>query len=218
MILFLLAITPLFTPPEGWQCARPRNASPYVQVGYVGKGTTAFHPSINLATEEIDVPLKEYLKAVKEVHLRERNTTWRDLGKFNMQAGEGRLTEITSNGMWGEVKTYQAIYVEGTTAYILTAALQKKDISTLQKEIFQAFRSFSLLPDLTTPLSDGRKDHYAELLIPLGQFTPEEPTASQQKRQWDKFQKAITNDFPEMGSHWQFLALQEGYAKIYPPK
>ena len=207
--LNLASSIPLFSPPSGWQCALPKNLSPHVQVGFIGKGASQFHPSINLATEEIDISLKEYVKAVKEIHIAEKNTAWRDLGKFSMKGGVGRLTEITSPSAWGDVKMLQAILVQEETAYILTAAVLKKEYPSFQKEILQSLQSLSLQPDLSAALGDEkRRREFEETLNALG-------NSENREEQWERLQKAIAATYPEMGSHWQFLALKEGHARIY---
>ena len=144
----------IFSPPSGWQSSRPKHHSTHVQIGFIGEGSSKFHPSINLAVEEIDISLKEYVKAVKEIHLDEKNTTWRDLAKFTMKGGSGRLTEITSPSAWGDVKMLQAILVSGKTAYILTAAALKKEYPEIQKEILQSLQSLDLQPDLFASIAD----------------------------------------------------------------
>lgn len=207
---------PLFNPPPGWQCALPKNHSPYVRVGFIGNGSTQFHPSINLASEEVDISQKEYVKAVKEIHLAEPGTKWRDLGKFSMNAGVGILTEISSTSVWGEVKMLQAILVQKKTAYILTAAVLKKDYPGLQKEILKSLQSFSLHPTLIAALpSEQLQDQFKQIFSTLGIFTEEGDVSHLQKSQWEQYQKQVTELYPEMGSHWQFLALREGHTKIY---
>src|SRR5579872_5748842 len=90
-----------FIPPSGWEIAQLKNPSPHVKVGFIGKGTGEFRPSINLAEEDVDVSLKEYVKAVKELQLADPTTKWRDLGKLPMQSGTGRLTEMSNSSPWG---------------------------------------------------------------------------------------------------------------------
>ena len=210
---FLYSSVCYFTPPSDWQCAQPKNMSPHVQVGFVGKGSTEFSPSINLAFEEVDVSLKEYIKAVKGMHLSQKGTSWRDLGKFKLKEGDGRLTEISTTSAWGEVKMLQAIYIRDHKAYILTAAVLKKDYPNLQEKILESLQSLSLVPDLLT--SVPQKQSFDEFYSKVNTI-PEETTPEQWKKsQWERLQKIVLNDCKEMGGHWQFLVLKEGYSKIY---
>lgn len=131
-----------FLPPSGWERAQLKTQSPYVKESFVGKGA-----SIHLATEEVDVSLKEYIKAVKELHTADPDTKWRDLGKLQMEAGEGRLIELTQPSAFGEMKILQAIFVGGETAYILTAAALRKDLPKVQAELMKAFKSLTIYED-----------------------------------------------------------------------
>ncbi len=206
-----------FLPPQNWEIAQPKHLSAHVQVGFIGKGSTDFRPSINLAFEQVDdVTMKEYLKAVKELHLAQPNTKWRDLGKFPTQAGEGRLTEISTGSPWGEVKMLQGIVIKEGTAYILTSAVLKPDLQKFQADILKSFRSLSLAPDFFSPIKDDQKRlELKGLFTSLGHFIGDEELAAEQKKQWELLQKKLSEDAAYMGSHWHYLVLKEGYAKIY---
>lgn len=189
------------------------NPSPYVHIGFIGKGSGPFRPSINLATEEVDVSLKEYVQAVKEIHLSEPDTQWRDLGKFPMRAGEGRLTEITASSRYGKIKQFQALLVQGNTAYILTAAASKEDLPRFQQEILQALQSFQIAPDLFATVSDAQKREELKTLFGGLQALGSDEA---KKKEWQALQKTLQADFAQLGQHWLYLALKEGHAKIYP--
>lgn len=204
---------PIFAPPHEWQCAQSKKLSSYVKVGFIGKGSTPFNPSINLAIEEIDISQKEYIKAVKEVHLSEPNTTWRNLGKFSMKAGMGNLSEISSSSPWGDIKMLQAIFVQGKTAYILTAAVLKKEYPKFQKEIIESLRSFSLQPDLIHVLPDEQQKPFNEIFTSLGHFEGND-LQLQQKAQWEQLNQIVA-ECTGAGNYWRFLILQEGHEKIY---
>ncbi len=216
----LLFSTPIchFSPPPGWEFALPKNLSPHIQVGFIGKGSSDFRPSINLALEEVDVSLKEYVKSVKKIHLSQPNTTWRDLGKFKQIAGEGRLTEISSRSGLGEVKMLQAIFIKDHKAYILTAAVEKKDYPNFYPAILQSLQSLTLSSDLIAALPrEELRQRFSHLYSSLTQ-EPEEDLENWKKTKWEELQKIVLEECPEMGGHWQFLALKEGYTKIYSQK
>lgn len=206
-----------FIPPEGWEAAFPKNSSTYVQVGFVGPGSTLFRPSINLTVEEeVDLSLKGYVKAVKEVHLSDAKTKWRDLGKFQMQAGEGRLTELTTPSAWGEVKMLQTLFVKDKKAYILTAAFLKEDLAKWQKEILASLRSLTLIPDLFAPISDPlARSSFETFFRSLGQFQTEQELEAQRKTQWELLQKESAKHVANAGAYWHYLVLSEGKAKIF---
>ncbi|HSX10541.1 MAG TPA: hypothetical protein VLF94_02340 [Chlamydiales bacterium] len=206
MLTLLASLICLFQPPADWEIAHLKTPSPEIHIGFLAKGSGEFRPSINLATEEIDGTLKEYVKAVKELHLSEPKVQWRDLGKFATRAGEGRLTEVTKPSAWGEMKIFQAIVVKDDTAYILTSAVLKKDLSRYHTSILNAFRSLNLVPDLWTPIHDSQKrQQLQELFATLGQSEDKEGEKV-------RLQQAVSQT--ELGPYWQFLALKEGLAKL----
>lgn len=197
-----------FFPPSGWEIAQLKTPSPHVKIGFIGKGSTDFRPSINLAFEEVDVSLKDYIKAVKELQLADPTTKWRDLGKFPTQAGTGRLTEMSNTSPWGEIKIYQAIVVENNQAYILTAAVLKEDFPKFQAELMKSFRSLALTDDIWTPIPDAnQRGQFQSFFTSLGSYEDKE-------EEWENLQKQVES-ISQLGPYWQFLALQEGRSKIY---
>ncbi len=184
--------------------AQPKNPSPYIQIALLGKGSTEFRPSINLAIEEVDVSLKEYVKAAKELYNQDSTTTLRDLGAFDMKGGKGRLLELTNPSGWGEIKILQAILVKHEKAYILTAAVLKSEFATFQKNLLACLKSLDVAEDLWTPISDPKaRSGFKELFASLGK--------GEKEQQWQKFQSQVLS-IVELGAYWQFLALQEGRA------
>lgn len=197
-----------FLPPQGWEIAQLKTPSPHVKIGFIGKGSTDFRPSLNLAFEEVDVSLKDYIKAVKELQLSDPTNKWRDLGKFPTKAGIGRLTEMSNTSPWGEIKIYQAIFVEKGMAYILTAAVLKEDFPKFQAELMKAFRSLSVTDDLCSAIPDAQeRGLFQSFYATLG-------TNEDKEEEWDKLQKQV-GSLSQLGPYWQFLALQEGRTKIY---
>ncbi len=197
-----------FIPPTGWEIAQLKNPSPHVKIGFISKGTGEFRPSINLAEEEVDVPLKEYVKAVKELQLADPTTKWRDLGKFQMQGGTGRLTEMTSVSPWGEIKILQALFVAEDKAYILTAAVLKEDLPKFQNELLKSFRSLIIAEELWAPITDTLKQaEFQALFSALG--------GPEKEDEWKMLQAQVISH-KALGPYWQFLVLKEGRAKIYP--
>ncbi len=202
-----------FIPPDGWECVQPRNRSAPIQIGFVGKGKTDFHPSLNLATEEVDVSLKEYLKAVREIHESEMNVGWRDLGPFTFRAGKGRLTEITGQSPLGEVKMLQGILIRDGTAYILTGAVLKEEFLDQQNAILAALRSLNVAPDLFGVISDeSKKETLQKRFESYGALSSD----SERQKEWKHLQKIVLEDFSSYGGYWHFLVLKEGYQRIFP--
>lgn len=197
----------LFTPPPDWETAKPQKGSE-VEVGFIGRGQKEFRPSINLISEEIDCDLKQYVKAVKKIHLAEPGTRWQDLGPLHTKGGEGRLTEIRTPSSFGELHLFQAIFVKEKKAYILTAALSKEDLPSLQKEVLESFASLNFYPDLWSAVP--------EKTLRLNLLSTLEKGAADPKSRWESLQTLVLKEGAALGSYWQFLALKEGYAKISP--
>ncbi|MBF8262410.1 MAG: hypothetical protein HW387_75 [Parachlamydiales bacterium] len=167
---------------------------------------------MNLAIEEIDCSLKEYLKSVREIHEEEMNVRWRDLGPFTFRSGKGRLAEITSSSPLGEVKMLQAILVQDHCAYILTGAVLREEFSRFQSELIAAMHSLTLKPDLFSAIQDAAKKSVLEKLFSsFGQILPEKRTS-----EWEKLQKIVLEEHASLGPCWHFFALKEGYSRIFP--
>jgi len=197
-----------FVPPQGWEIAQLKNPSPHVKIGFLGKGSSEFRPSINLATEAgVETSLKGYVKAVKEQHKADSGTGVRDLGAFPMKCGNGQLIELTSPSPCGPIRILQALFVKEGTAYILTAAALKSEFVSLQKELLQSFSTLTFTDDLFSEIPDAKKrENFTAFFNTLGKEEKEE--------NWKKLQQRIS-EFADLGAYWVFLVLQEGHAKIY---
>jgi len=211
--IFLFSSIPVFIPPKGWKCALPQTLAPCIQIGFIGNGAHPFRPSMNLAIEDVDVSLKEYVKAVKEIHLATPQTTWRDLGKFTTLSGEGRLTEIATTTPAGEVKMLQMILVKKNTAYILTGASIKEEFLQFQEIFTKSFQTLSLLDDLFSPLNSEKKQKLEANFASLGAAVSQE---SEREKQWIAWQKLVLQEAEELGAYWQFLALKSGRERLFP--
>lgn len=211
MLAILASLICIFQPPANWEIAHLKKPAPEILIGFLGKGSSSvFRPSINLAVEEIDGTLKEYVKAVKEIHLGEPKVQWRDLGKFATLAGEGRLTEISKPSAFGEMKIFQAMVVKENKAYILTAALLKEDLPKWRPAILESFRSLALVSDLWVPIQDSaRQKEIQDLFASLNKTGDLETQKRQLKQQVEAH--------ADLGPYWQFLALKEGLSKLSVP-
>lgn len=200
-----------FVPPEGWEFAQHPPLSSHIQIGFLGKSESPFRPSLNLAIEEVDVSLKEYLKAVREIHESEMHIQWRDLGAFSFQAGPGRLTEMTSSSPAGEIKMLQGILVQGGCAYILTGAALTQDFPSLRATLLTALRSLTLVPDLLSAI--GNQKERASLQERFHRFKELPP--SDREKEWEHLQQIVLKDFPALGSYWHLLVLKEGHRALF---
>jgi hypothetical protein len=216
-----------FIPPENWDIADPRTLSPKVKMAFLKNNGKGFCPSINLAIEETDVSLTDYLKAVKAIHEQDRNNHWRSLGKVRTAAGLAQLTEIDSTTEWGLVRILQLVLIKDKHAYVLTAAALKEEMSNYYKDIQSAFRSFTLSNDLLSniPQLERRemlKQKQMELFIAAEKHI--QSTAPKknlfedpffQEQHWTPFQKTVLNHFGDMGAFWQVLILRNAHDKLF---
>lgn len=176
-----------FIPPKGWDVADPAKLQSRVKICFIGKGSKNLLPSLNLASEPIEIPmsayiemmkkypnnkletpskegtvvisLKAYVDIVKRECEQDPNTTWRDLGRFNTPMGEGRLTEREVKTEWGPSRQMQLIVIKDKTAYILTAGAHKEEFSLHYKAFDQALRSLTITNDLPACLpTDNRRN------------------------------------------------------------
>ncbi len=210
-ILYAAGI-PFIEPPQDWEIAFPNTLSSCIQIGFLGKGSSPFRPSINLATEEVFVGLKQYVKAARAMHLEEPGMTWRDLGKFTTQSGEGRLIEITRESPLGVVKMLQLLLVKDNTAYIATGAASKSDFLACQAVFTKTFQTLTIADHLFSLLPE---EHRAPLETFFKALATGAFSESEKKALWVDLQQMVLEK-KDMGGQWQFLVLKEGREKLYP--
>ncbi len=205
MFIYLLATVCYFAPPSGWQPAKTNDPASPIELAFIGSANnpTEFAPNISLAFEEVDCSLKEYVRGAKEHILTEPGTTWRDLGKFQIAAGEARLTESSGPSPWGDMKSLQVLFVKETKAYILTATMLKKDFGTLQPTILKALKSLTLAEDLWTPVQEH----------PLLAQLQQQIASLQNQKELEAVSQTLEKEFSQMGAYWQFLVLREANEK-----
>ncbi len=208
-----------FTPPSDWELADPKTFTPSVKIAFLKKSSKGFCPSINLAVEETQVTLSEYLKAVKTIHEQDRNTQWRALGKVHTAAGLAQLTEIDSTIDAGPIRILQLILLKEGHAYVVTAAALKEEFSNFYKEFQTAFRSLTLSSDLINNVPQlERRETLKEKQLQLLQCAEKahaklEDPAFQEKH-WLPFQQTILDQFGDMGAYWQVLILKHTQEKL----
>ncbi len=210
-----------FVPPKGWDLADQSKLSPRVKICFIGKSSNNLLPSVNLATEEVNISLKAYVDIVKSDCERDPNCVWRDLGKYNTPLGEGRLTEREVKTKWGISRQVQLIVIKDHRAYILTAGALKEEFSRHYHDFEAVLKSLTITEDLTASLISNEKKELLQKMI--GNLQTEFATAMNtaspayqafesknfQKEFWKPFQQKIINDFTEMGAYWQILLLRD---------
>ena len=202
-----------FIPPKGWDLADQSKLSPRVKICFIGKSSKNLLPSVNLAEEEVDVSLKTYVDIVKNDCLKDPNTKWRDLGKYNTPLGEGRLTEREIKTEWGLSRQVQLIVIKDKMAYILTAGALKEEFSSHYKNIEAVLRSLTITKDLAADIPSADKRMVLREMAGKIQTDFKEALSFDsekfQKKSWKPFEHKIINDFTEMGPYWQILLLRQ---------
>ncbi len=198
---------PLFSPPKDWQVAKPETLAPKVKIGFFGKRTRSFRPSINLTEEPVKVDLAAYLKAVQKIYEADKDSRWRNLGSFQTKAGAATLTTIDLLVDEEEMRVFQLILLKNQTAYLLTAATPKEECSTNQKLFLESFRSLELLNDLSSIIQNPEKKSLLE-------DKTKELLSSFKKSSWDAFQAFFLKEFKQQETCWQVLFLDSIKQKI----
>ncbi|MGH2612222.1 MAG: hypothetical protein ACRDFB_04130 [Rhabdochlamydiaceae bacterium] len=210
--------TCFFIPPKGWEIANPEILAPRVHICFLGKTSKGLAPSINLATEPVNVSLESYVEEVRKIHSADPNSRWRDLGKYKTLLGAGRLTELETPTEGGMARMVQLIVLKEGVAYVLTASAIKEEFSKYYKTFDQVLGSLQSTSNLIESYP-YKKNQLKKLIEELDQkfinsgsdFNSE----SFQKESWKPFENKIINDFTEMGPYWQILLLKELQTSIF---
>lgn len=133
-----------FTPPKKWQCIADKEALPAkVMAIYIGTGKKGFTPSINIATEETEASLLEYINLAKQYHESQSETQCYNLGSYETKGGSLELLQIDKKTQWGNIRFLQGTLIAGKTAFVLTATCLEEEYSTYYPQFLQAFQSFN---------------------------------------------------------------------------
>lgn len=210
-----------FIPPKGWNLADNTKMSRRVKICFLGKSSSHLQPSVNFATEKVNISLKAYVDIIRKDCEKDPNCVWRDLGRYNTPLGEGRLTERELKTQWGVARQVQLIVIKDNLAYILTVGALKEEFSRHYQDFEAVLKSFTITQDLADPVTDLKKrDHLKSRIQKLqtdfdGLVGKEESVEKAfestdfQKGTWLPFKEMIINDFTEMGPYWQILLLRD---------
>ena len=191
-----------FIPPKDWEIADPKKLSKHVDVGFIGKQKNSFRPSINLASEKTLSTLKEYVKAIKTLNQKDKNSSLRELGEINTQSGKAALLEITKKNSFGDLRLLQQVFIHKKRAYILTAAAKKEDFNGYQKEIISSLQSFKITSDLLSEIKDTQKKALLEQKI-------EEYKSLKNIKILQDF---VLDNFNDLGPYWKILVLKKAFS------
>jgi len=213
-----------FNPPEGWEYLDTSPLSPLVKIMVRGKGGQSMPPSLNLAVEETDLTLDDYVKAIKQLHQFDRQSRWSILGKINT-GREVVITQLDTKTKWGEARILQAILVHEGIAYVLTATAHKDEFTKFSGDFLKAIRSFTVnktvfemvpeqerrlkLTNTCQNLKAGWKESLKEASNTQKNAAMDEmairlfDSNGFKTKYWEPFQNSINKDFSDLGDLWK---------------
>ncbi|MBS3903360.1 MAG: hypothetical protein KGZ30_03260 [Anaplasmataceae bacterium] len=172
-----------------------------VKIGFLDPANSRPRATLNLAEEEIDCTLDEYIEAVKRIHTSNRHNDWIYLGMFPTKGGAAALTQMDSSTPAGPIRMLQLILVRDKTAYILTMSASKKQFSQFLTAFKKTFSSLCLIEDLYAEISDTEKrSHLIEL---------KNSALTGDENAWEHFQNTVLHQYTQPGTYWQLLVLTE---------
>src|SRR5579885_3438375 len=205
-----------FCPPDQWMPANASLLSPRVKVGFIGPPSAlGFCPSVNLAEENVQCSLQDYLNAVKKIHTSTRHKEWSYLGTFQTAAGAAALTQIDLPSQHGPMRLLQLILIKDKVAYILTGACLKKEILQYLPIFRETFHSLQVTHDLYSMVKDEKKHekmrlHEEELEIAVRAAK----AISMDMHEWQRYQNFMIEQFAELGPYWQALAIAQTFKRL----
>lgn len=228
-----------FTPPSGWHLADQSLLPTHVKVLVVGKGPSAFPPSMNLSSEPYKGSLKQYLKIVKNMN-EARGYQWKDLGIIKTEAGNASLSQVDTKTQWGEVRLMHVILVKNGNVYILTASALKNDFSSFYQNFFAAMRSLRITTDVYDMIVnpeqriqlkkavDKLQSQWKTLIAERQKEDPAKATSEIQedafKSQtfqdsiWNPFIQMLNEKFGPLGKDWIILFQQKLEDELFNQK
>lgn len=219
----------VFTPPTGWNQADAKSVKlpPRVKVMVVGKGPSAYPPSMNLSSEVFQGTLKQYLQIVKRMN-DDKGYDWKDLGTIRTQAGNASLSQVDTKSQWGDIRLMHVILLKNGTIYILTASALKNEFSLFYQDFFKSMRSLRIANDFydTIPNAQQRnelkaqiqkmkiqwKNNSSQMLTEKALTDPNDfkekvfHSDSFQSAAWQPFIEFINRKYVDLGSDWQAMA------------
>ncbi len=131
------------TGPRGWNFVDDKTQLPgKIALIFVGEGKGGFTPSINVAMEETDMQISEYVKLAKEYHTDQTGTVCQSMGQVQTRSGMAEVLQIERGTQWGDVRFIQASLIQNGKAYVITATCLTEEFSQLAPHFFKSIQSF----------------------------------------------------------------------------
>lgn len=226
----------LFTPPNGWRQADTSLLPPHIKLMVIGKGPSAFPPSMNLNVQSFSGTLKQYLKIVKDTN-ESQGFEWKDLGTLRTEAGNASLSQFDHKSQWGTIRMMQVILIKNGMVYILSASALKDEFSLFYKDFFASMRSLRVSKTPIEMISSSQQKTQLRNAIQKMQVdwnalltqnhtknnstSPEElkkqtfQSQAFQKDSWIPFKEMLSQRFSTMGPDWQALLLENTESELF---
>ncbi|BAE81096.1 conserved hypothetical protein [Chlamydia felis Fe/C-56] len=132
--------------PSNWQCINDKTQLPEkLDVVFIGQGTGALTPTINIAQEITSKNQSEYIEEVLAYH-KANDMTLESSVFTHIQSPNGEFTIIKTekNSSWGKVFCLQGIAVINHKAYIFTSTATLDDYPNVSLIFLKTVSSFKL--------------------------------------------------------------------------
>ena len=115
-----------------------------VQMIAISPTKTKFTPSINIASEETEQSLQDYIDTAKLYHENEPDTHVTKMGQIPTKVGQAQLLQIDRQSDFGPVRFLQAAVIVDQTAYVVTATCLRDDFASYCSTFFDSIKSFDI--------------------------------------------------------------------------
>lgn len=131
--------------PKGWQCISDKKQLPAkVEVVFIGIAKGQFTPSFNIATEDTDMTVENYVDTAKRYHESQGETICRSLGTIETHEGQAQLLQIDRKTQWGPIRFIQATLIKEKKAFVLTATCLQSDFNENFPYFIKMIQSFAI--------------------------------------------------------------------------
>lgn len=139
-----------FTPPQGWEILDPQTLPPTISFMARAKPKNLFSSTINLAVEETDLSLDDYMKEVEKIY-QEPSKFISPLGTLQTAAGPMKVLQIDEKLPWSDLRIIQGVVIKDHIAYVITATTEESEFSSLVTSLLKSMKSFSIVSPKRAP-------------------------------------------------------------------
>lgn len=201
--------TPFFISPKNWEVVNPKHYPPYISISFVKKEISTCRPTLNLAVQKTSLTLDEYVKAAKNIHLKDRNTSYKILQKIRLIQGTGVICKINKTANAIDFEMLQMLFVKDDFAYVITGACKKNEMINYYPTFMKVFSSFQTVDNLFSLICD--KKEKADLIQKFNtiSISLKGSKETQRKKNLSLFEKYLDKKFTNLGKYFQILLIKQ---------